>query len=100
MGAASASAKGRRRGPDCSGAARARLHPQVLAAREHQVELWTELSLATPSQRKLDTIGQAVRKAIRGADAAFTRILRLNPNAVPVMRRYAQFLEEVRGWGV
>jgi hypothetical protein len=59
------------------------------------VELWAELALAVPSQSRLDIIGCALRRSMGDADATFLRLLRLNPNSVPVMRRYAAFLREV-----
>ena len=62
-------------------------HVQVLQARERQTELWHELSVKVPSQARLDKIGHALRKAMEGADAAFNHLLRLNPRAVPIMRR-------------
>jgi hypothetical protein len=75
---------------------------QVLAAREHQAEFWAELSIRSPSLARLDAIGLCIERAMSGAEASFKRLLRLNPNSVPVMRRYAQFLAEVSGcllWG-
>lgn len=68
---------------------------QVLSAREYQAEFWAELALKSPSLARLDTIGLSIEKAMSGADAGFKRLLQLNPNSVPVMRRYAQFLAEV-----
>ncbi len=68
---------------------------QVLVARERQAELWSELGLTAPSQARLDTIGRSLRKAMSGADDVFSHLLRLNPSAVPIMRRYATFLAEV-----
>ena len=68
----------------------------MLAAREHQAEFWAELSLKSPSLARLDAIGLSIEKAMSGAEEGFKRLLRLNPNSVPVMRRYSQFLAEVR----
>jgi hypothetical protein len=68
---------------------------QVLCARELQAEFWAELALKSPSIIRLDAIGLSAEKAMTQADAGFKRLLQLNPNAVPVIRRYAQFLEEV-----
>ena len=68
----------------------------MLSARERLVELWAELALHTPSQARLDTIAVALRKAIAEADETFSRLLRLNPSAVPIIRRYAAFLRDVR----
>ena len=70
---------------------------QVLAAREHQAEFWAELCMHAPSLKRLDTIGLSIERAMSSAEASFKRLLRLNPNSVPVMRRYAQFLAEVCG---
>ena len=67
----------------------------MLSAREYQAEFWAELALKSPSLARLDTIGLSIEKAMSGADAGFKRLLQLNPNSVPVMRRYAQFLAEV-----
>jgi hypothetical protein len=81
---------------------------QVLAARGLQAELWAELGLKVPSQKRLDTIGSSLRAAMTEADSTFTHLLRLNPSGVPIIRRYATFLAEVRlyrrggvpwGWG-
>jgi hypothetical protein len=69
---------------------------QVLAAREHQAEFWAELALKSPSLARLDSIGQSIARAMNGAEESFKRLLRLNPNSVPVMRRYSQFLAEVQ----
>ena len=68
----------------------------MLSARERLVELWAELALHSPSQARLDTIAVALRKAIAEADETFSRLLRLNPSAVPIIRRYAAFLRDVR----
>lgn len=69
---------------------------QVLAAREHQAEFWAELALKSPSLARLDSIGLSIARAMNGAEESFKRLLRLNPNSVPVMRRFSQFLAEVR----
>ena len=67
-----------------------------MEARGLQVELWTELSLKKPSQMRLNSIGCSLRRAMDDANATFAHILRLNPNGVQVLRRYANFLAEVR----
>lgn len=69
---------------------------QVLAARGLQAELWAELGLKVPSQKRLDTIGSSLRAAMTEADSTFTHLLRLNPSGVPIIRRYSTFLAEVR----
>jgi hypothetical protein len=67
-----------------------------MEARGLQAELWTELSLKKPSQSRLNSIGCSLRRAMDDANATFAHILRLNPNGVQVLRRYANFLAEVR----
>jgi hypothetical protein len=71
--------------------------PQALVAREHLSELWTELGLPVPSITRLDALCLAFFTASRKADETFRQLMHLNPNVVVVMRRYAQFLGEVRG---
>lgn len=67
-----------------------------MEARGLQAELWTELSLKKPSQSRLNSIGCSLRRTMDDASATFAHILRLNPNGVQVLRRYANFLAEVR----
>jgi hypothetical protein len=67
----------------------------VLTARGYQAELWAELALHAPSQARLDSIGACLRHAMTEADHTFKHLLRLNPNGVAIMRRYATFLVEV-----
>ncbi len=73
------------------------LFTQVLSSRERQLELWTELGLAVPSQSRLDSIGRKLRHAMAEADETFVHLLRMNPTSIPVMRRYAAFLRDVSG---
>jgi hypothetical protein len=52
--------------------------------------------MPAPSQGRMNALGNSIRRAMAGAEDTFDRILRINPGAVPIMRRYAQYLEEVR----
>ena len=72
---------------------------QVLGARENQVEFFVELTNGNPSLARLDSIGQAIAKWTGDASSSFQKLLRLNPNSVVAMRRYATFLNEVRQCG-
>ena len=60
-----------------------------------QAEFWKELASLQPSLSKLDSLGWEYDEATRKADVAFTLMLTLNPRAVSVIRRYAQYLVEV-----
>ncbi len=68
---------------------------QVMVARGYQSELWAELALPTPSQARLDSICRAMQLTMAEAHDTFKHLLRLNPNGVVAMRRYAAFLIEV-----
>jgi hypothetical protein len=69
----------------------------VLAARQHQAELWAELAQSKPSLNKLDVLGAGIDAAQRTADRCFQQMIRLNSNSVITLRKYAQYAEEVRG---
>ena len=75
---------------------KARADRQVLSARENQAEFWAELSNRNPSLTRLDGIGSSIEKWMTEANTSFQAMLKLNPNSVAAMRRYAQFLLEVR----
>ena len=76
---------------------KARADRQVLSARENQAELWLELANANPSMSRLETIGTSIERRISEANESFQAMLKLNPNSVAAMRRYAEFLQEVMG---
>jgi hypothetical protein len=67
-----------------------------LLARKKQMEFWQELCQPYPSLSHLDSIGIEYEHSIRRADRGFVTVLQLDPTCVPVMRKYAQFLIEVR----
>jgi hypothetical protein len=68
---------------------------QALAARGLQADMWKELASKVPSQARLDTIGTSLRRAMADANSTFAHLIRLNPNSVATLRKYARFLAEV-----
>ena len=68
-----------------------------MLARESQVAaaFWSELNHDKPSLLRLDEIGAAVERYVFDANAAFERMLKLNPTSVQALRLYAEFLGEV-----
>ena len=68
---------------------------QVLNARYYTAQLWSELTNVSPSLSTMDEIACKIEKATSTAIAGYQRMLRMNPNSVATMRRYAEFLKEV-----
>lgn len=60
------------------------------------MEFWQELCQGYPSLSRLDSIGIDYEKSVKRAERGFVTVLQLDPRSVPVMRKYAQFLLEVR----
>lgn len=67
----------------------------LFLSRDWQAEFWKEMSHHQPSLARLDTIGLEYDECIKKSEQCFALMLRLNPQSVSVMRRYAQFLLEV-----
>lgn len=66
-----------------------------IKARALQTEFWKELASPQPSLSRLDDLGREYDEASRTAENAYKMMLQLNPQAVSIMRKYAQFLIEV-----
>ena len=60
-----------------------------------QNEFWLEMLKPDPSLALLARYGEAIIRASKTIDASFQRQLKLSPNSVQIMRRYARFLAEV-----
>jgi hypothetical protein len=62
-----------------------------------QMEFWQELCQGYPSLSRLDSIGVDYENCVKRAERGFVTVLQLDSKSVSVMRKYAQFLIEVRG---
>lgn len=60
-----------------------------------QVEFWECLAGKTPSPRDLYALAPRLETLVQACEHSFRALLAVNPNAVPVLRRYAAFLSEV-----
>jgi hypothetical protein len=61
-----------------------------------QSEFWGELASSHPAIEKLHATGQLIEDDLMQADKLFLKMLALNPSSVLTLRRYANFLGEVR----
>ena len=70
--------------------------PFVLSHHAPQNEFWIEMTKTQPSMARLNVIGTAIEQASKKCELCFHKQLALFPNSAPTLRRYAQFLIEVR----
>ncbi len=61
-----------------------------------QNELWQEVIKPLPSVGRLCNLGQEIQADMANASQCFAKQLAVNPNSIQTMRRYSQYLLEVR----